>query len=52
MILNYHYWSEQVQYVTITREDNDMFNCTGAIYANNDIKLSWFIGSGVDYDEN
>ena len=36
----------------ITREDNDVFNYIGTVYANNDTELSWSIGSGVDYDEN
>ena len=35
-----------------TREDNDLTDCLGVFYDENDIELSWSIGSGVDYDEN
>ena len=52
MILNYRDWSNWVQYVTITRKDNDVSDHTDAVYANNDTKLSWPIRLGVDYDEN
>ena len=36
----------------ITRDDNDMFNCTGVVYIDNDTELSWLIESCVDYDKN
>lgn len=35
-----------------TRHDNDMTDCTGAAYIENDIELSWLIESGVVYDDN
>lgn len=41
-----------MHYVTITTEDNDMSNHTGVVYTDNDAKLSWPIGSRVNYDEN
>ena len=51
MILNYRDWSNWVQYVTITRKDNDVSNHIDVVYAENDTELSWLIGLGVDYDE-
>ena len=51
MILNYRDWSNRVQYVTITRKDNDVSDHIDAVYAENDTELSWPIGLGVDYDE-
>ena len=38
--------------MTKTRQNNDVINLIGVIYAKNDIKLSWSIKSGVDYDKN
>ena len=34
------------------RQDNDMNDSIGAVYAKSDTKLSWLIGLGVDCDEN
>lgn len=34
------------------KQINDMIDHTGAVYAKNDIELSWPIKSIVDYDEN
>lgn len=41
-----------MQSVMKSRQDNDMIDCTGVVYDNNDIKLSWPIGSYVNSDEN
>ena len=38
--------------MTKTRQNNDVINLIGVIYAENDIKLSWLIKSGVNYDKN
>ena len=35
-----------------TKHDNDLIDYTSAVYAKNDIELSWPIGSVVDCDEN
>lgn len=34
-----------------TRQDNDVTDQIGALYIENDIKLSWLIGPGVVCDE-
>ena len=34
-----------------TKEDNDVIDRIGAIYAENDIKLSWPIRLGAVFDE-
>ena len=39
MILNCSDQSDRVQFMTNTREDNDVTNCIGAIYAKNDSEL-------------
>ena len=38
--------------MTKTRQDNDMIDHTWVVYAENETKLSWSIGSGADCDEN
>ena len=43
---------EQVRFVMKTRQDNDVTNCTGMVYAENEIELSWPIRSNIDCDEN
>ena len=35
-----------------TIEDNNMANCTGVVYNENNTELLWPIRLGVDYDEN
>ena len=50
--LNYRDLFEQVQFVMKTRQDNDVTNCIGAVYAENKIELSWLIRSSIDCDEN
>ena len=52
MILNYHDWSNRVQSITNTRQDNDITNRIGATYIENDTELWWPNGSGADCDEN
>ena len=49
--LSCHDWSHYVQSMTKTRKDNDVTDHIGAIYAKNEIELSWLIGQGVTYDE-
>ena len=52
-IMNCHDWWDQVQSITKTkRKDNDVTDHTGAVYTENDIELSWPIGSGADAYEN
>ena len=46
--MKYHDLLNWVQFVTKTREDNDMTDHTGAVYVENDTKLSWSIELGVD----
>lgn len=41
-----------MQSVMKSRQDNDMIDCTGAVYDDNDTKLSWPIGSCANSDEN
>ena len=38
--------------MTKTRQDNNMTNSTGVVYAENDTELSWPIWSGANCDEN
>ena len=42
--LSCHDWSHYVQSMTKTKKDNDVTNHIGAIYAKNEIELSWLIG--------
>ena len=51
MILNCHGWSDRVLSVTKIRDENDVTDRIGTVYVENDTKLSWLIGSGVDCDE-
>ena len=37
-----------VQFVTKIREDNNVIDRIGVVYAKNDIELPWLIGSSVD----
>ena len=50
--LNYRDRSNHMQFVMKTRQDNDLTDYTGAIYDENETKLSWSIGLGAVYDEN
>ena len=52
MKLSCHDRSDWLLSMMKTRQDNDMINHIGAIYAKNDIELSWPNGSSVDCDEN
>ena len=38
--------------MTKTRQVNNMTNCTGVVYVENDTELSWPIKFFVDYDKN
>ena len=38
--------------MTKTKQDNDVTNLTGVVYAENDNDLSWPIRSSADYNEN
>ena len=52
MIMNCHDWLKWVHFVTKTKEDNDVTNHTGAVYVENDTKISWLIELGVNsYDK-
>lgn len=35
-----------------TKQDNDVVDCSGAIYTKNDTELLCSIGLKIDYDEN
>ena len=39
--------SDRVQSVMETIQDNDMIDCTGAVYVKNDTELSWPIKLGA-----
>lgn len=41
MKLSYRDRSEQVQFVTKTTQDNNMTECTGVVYTEKYIELSW-----------
>ena len=49
--LNYHDLSNKVQSMVKTRHENDMTNCTCAIYGEIKTKFSWLIGQDVVYHE-
>ena len=40
-----------MQFVMKTRQNNDVTNCTGTVYAENEIELSRSIKKGVDNDK-
>lgn len=44
--------NDRVSFVTKTIQDNDVIDYVEAIYAKNNIELSWLIGLGADCDEN
>ena len=50
--LNYQGLSDWVWFVLKTKQDNNVTNSTGEVYPENDIKLSWPIGSSVVCDKN
>ena len=47
MILSYRDWSDRVQSMIKTRQDNDVIDCISVVYIENDIDLSWLIELGV-----
>ena len=48
--LSYHDQSDQVQPMTITRQNNNETEHTHVVYAENNIELSWTIGLGAICD--
>ena len=52
MKLSYHDQSDLVWYVIKNRQDNDVTNCIGLIYAEIETKLTGSIWSSAVYDEN
>ena len=52
MILKCHDWLNRLLSVTKARHDNEVTDHTGAIYVENNTKLSWAIRLGADCDEN
>ena len=50
--LSFHDRLDWVWSIIKTRQDNNVKGCNGAIYAKNDIELSWSIESGADCDKN
>lgn len=49
--LSYNVRSDQVRFVTKTKHDNNVTNCTSAVYVENNTKVSWLIESGVVCDK-
>ena len=52
MKLNYKDLSDKVSYMMKTRQENEITDCTGAVYAENKTKLSSPIRHGAVCDEN
>ena len=52
MKLSYHDQSDRLQFMTKTRQDNDVIDCKDAVYVKNNTKLLCVIRSGVVYDKN
>ena len=50
MELNCHGQSNSVQTMTKSRQDNNVTDHTGALYAKNETELSWPIRQGAVYD--
>ena len=50
--LNYRGLFDQVRFVMKTKQDNDMTDHVGAIYAKNDNEQSWLIRLSVACNEN
>ena len=50
MKLSYHDRLDYVQFVMKTRQDNNVTDCKGAVYFENEIELQWSIELGVVYD--
>ena len=51
IILNYRDWSDQVQFLTNTKEEKYVTNCISTVHAKNNTELLWLIRSSVDCDE-
>ena len=52
MKLNYHDWSDHVQSMMKTKQDNDMTDHIGLVYAKIKTELLWAIWPSAIYDEN
>ena len=52
IILNFHDRLDRVSTLTKTRQDNYVIDCKDAIYAKNEIELSWLIELRTICDEN
>ena len=50
--LNYRDISNRVQYVTKTKQDNNMIDRIGAVYTENKIEQLWLIGPSTTYNKN
>ena len=50
--LNYRDISNRVQYVTKTKQDNNMIDRIGAVYTENKIEQLWLIGPSAAYNKN
>ena len=50
--MNCHDQLDQVQFVMKAKENNNVTNCTIAVYAKNSVELSWPIRPSANYDEN
>ena len=50
-MLNYYDWSDRVSNVMKTKQDYDVIDRTGIIYAENETQLSWLIKSGAIWDK-
>ena len=47
MILNFSDWWDQMPIVAKSRQGNDMFDYTGAVYAEHETELSWQTDYGL-----
>ena len=52
MKLSYHELSDQVWFVTKTRQNKDVIDHTSTVYVENETELSWSIRPGAIYYEN
>ena len=52
MKLNGHNWFDRVRSMTKTRKNNNVSDCTGTVYTEIRIELSWLIGEDMVYHKN
>ena len=50
-ILNYQDWWDIMRFITKTRQNNNVTDCTGPLYAKNGIELPLLIGQDTIYHE-